>query len=54
MPIYDNIITKTGRTPLIRLNRIAAGLPAAIALKAEFKTAIPAAHQQTTAEEIRN
>jgi cysteine synthase A len=37
MPFHDNITTTVGRTPLIRLNRIAAGLPAALALKAEFK-----------------
>jgi len=37
MPFHDNITTTAGRTPLIRLNRIAAGLPAALALKAEFK-----------------
>jgi cysteine synthase A len=37
MPLYDTILTTVGRTPLVRLNRIAAGLPATIALKAEFK-----------------
>ncbi len=37
MPLYDNIITTVGRTPLIKLNRISAGLPATIALKGEFK-----------------
>lgn len=37
MPLYDNIITTVGRTPLIKLNRISAGLPATIAIKAEFK-----------------
>ena len=33
--IYDDISKATGRTPLIRLNRIAAGLPARIAVKHE-------------------
>jgi cysteine synthase len=37
MPFYDNIITTVGRTPLIKLARISAGLPATIALKAELK-----------------
>lgn len=37
MPIYENIIATVGHTPLIRLNRIAEGLPAKIALKGEFK-----------------
>jgi len=36
MPIYPDIIATVGRTPLIKLNRIAAGAPAVIALKAEF------------------
>jgi cysteine synthase A len=36
MPIYPNVIKTVGRTPLIRLNRISAGLDATIALKAEF------------------
>jgi cysteine synthase len=36
MPIYPDIISTVGRTPLIKLNRIAAGYGATIALKAEF------------------
>jgi cysteine synthase len=36
MPISQNITSTIGRTPLIKLHRIAAGLPATIALKAEF------------------
>ncbi len=36
MPIYPDIISTVGRTPLIKLNRIAAGYGANIALKAEF------------------
>lgn len=36
MPIHTNIIGTVGRTPLVRLNRIAAGSPATIALKGEF------------------
>src|SRR5207253_275071 len=34
--IYDNIIETVGRTPLVRLNRVTAGVPATIALKCEF------------------
>lgn len=37
MSYYNNITETVGRTPLIQLNRIAAGLPATIALKGEFK-----------------
>ncbi len=37
MPIHENITSTVGRTPLILLNRTAAGLPARIALKGEFK-----------------
>jgi cysteine synthase A len=33
---YNNIVATIGRTPLIKLNRIAAGAPATIALKGEF------------------
>ena len=36
MSFYPNITETIGRTPLIRLNRLAAGLPGIIALKAEF------------------
>jgi cysteine synthase A len=36
MPIHPDIISTVGRTPLVKLNRIAAGLDATIALKAEF------------------
>ena len=34
--MHNNIITTVGRTPLVKLNRIAAGSPATIALKGEF------------------
>jgi cysteine synthase A len=34
--IYDNIIETVGRTPLVKLNKVTAGLPATIALKCEF------------------
>ena len=34
--IYSNIIETVGRTPLVRLNKITAGLEAEIALKCEF------------------
>jgi cysteine synthase A len=36
MPIYPDIISTVGRTPLIKLNRIAQGVDATIALKGEF------------------
>jgi cysteine synthase A len=36
MPLNPDIISTVGRTPLIKLNRVAAGLDATIALKAEF------------------
>jgi cysteine synthase A len=36
MPIYPDIISTVGRTPLIKLNRITAGAPATIAIKGEF------------------
>lgn len=36
MPVYSNITETIGRTPLIKLGRIGAGLPATIALKGEF------------------
>ncbi len=34
--IHNNIIETVGRTPLVRLNRVTAGVPAAILLKCEF------------------
>ncbi len=34
--IYNNIVETVGRTPLVRLNRISAGLDATIAVKCEF------------------
>src|SRR5580658_8755500 len=34
--IYNNIVETVGRTPLVKLNRITAGLPATIALKCEY------------------
>ena len=36
MPVHPDIISTVGRTPLVKLNRITAGLDATIALKAEF------------------
>jgi cysteine synthase len=36
MPVYPDIISTVGRTPLIKLNRIAHGAEATIALKGEF------------------
>ena len=36
MPIVDNVLGTIGRTPLIKLQRVSAGLPATVALKAEF------------------
>lgn len=34
--IYNSIIETVGRTPLVRLNRVTAGLPATLLLKCEF------------------
>ncbi len=34
--IYNNIVETVGRTPLVRLNKVAAGLPATVLLKCEF------------------
>ena len=36
MAIFNDIVGTVGRTPLVRLNRITAGLEATVALKAEF------------------
>lgn len=36
MAYYENIVASVGRTPLIKLNRLADGLPATIAIKGEF------------------
>ncbi|MCX6934956.1 MAG: cysteine synthase A, partial [Verrucomicrobia bacterium] len=36
MPIYENVLATVGRTPLIKLQRVSAGLPATVAVKAEF------------------
>ena len=36
MPIHENILGTIGRTPLVKLQRISAGLPATIAVKCEF------------------
>lgn len=35
--IYNDIVETVGRTPLVRLNRVTAGLPATILLKCEFQ-----------------
>lgn len=37
MSYFTTIIEAVGRTPLVKLNRITAGLPATIAIKGEFK-----------------
>ncbi len=34
--VYPNVVATIGKTPLIKLNRLVAGLPATILLKAEF------------------
>src|SRR5665213_2406771 len=34
--IYNNIVETVGHTPLVKLNKVTAGLPATIALKCEF------------------
>jgi cysteine synthase len=36
MPIHNDIINTVGRTPLVKLNRVASGAAATIALKGEF------------------
>lgn len=36
MPIQANVVETVGKTPLIKLNRVSAGIDATIALKAEF------------------
>ena len=36
MPIYDSILGTVGKTPLVKLQRVTAGLPATVALKCEF------------------
>jgi cysteine synthase A len=36
MPIYNDIISTVGRTPLVKLNRLSAGIDATIAIKAEY------------------
>ena len=36
MAYYENLVSSVGSTPLIKLNRVTAGLPATIALKGEF------------------
>ena len=35
-PVYESVLDAVGQTPLIRLARLGAGLPAAVYLKAEF------------------
>lgn len=34
--LYNNIVETVGRTPLVRLNRIPAGIPATVAIKCEY------------------
>lgn len=36
MPIHDSILGTVGKTPLVKLQKVSAGLPATIALKCEF------------------
>jgi len=36
MPLYDNVTEVVGRTPIVRLNRLDAGLPGNVAVKLEF------------------
>jgi cysteine synthase A len=36
MPLHDSILGTVGKTPLVKLQRVSAGLPATIALKCEF------------------
>jgi cysteine synthase A len=37
MPLHNSILDTVGRTPLVLLNHLTAGLPARVALKGEFK-----------------
>lgn len=37
MPIYDDITKTVGHTPLVKLNRVSAGLPATVAVKLESR-----------------
>ena len=36
MPIHDSVLGTVGKTPLVKLQRVTAGLPATVALKCEF------------------
>jgi cysteine synthase len=36
MPVYPDVVSTVGRTPLIKLNRVTNGLDATVAVKAEF------------------
>ena len=36
MPLHDSILGTVGKTPLVKLQRVSAGLPATLALKCEF------------------
>ena len=36
MPVHDSILGTIGKTPLVKLQRVSAGLPATLALKCEF------------------
>jgi cysteine synthase len=36
MPVYPDVVSTVGRTPLIKLNRVTQGVDATVALKAEF------------------
>ncbi|NBT90267.1 MAG: cysteine synthase A [Verrucomicrobia bacterium] len=36
MPVHDSILGTVGKTPLVKLQRVTAGLPATVALKCEF------------------
>jgi len=47
MPIHHDILDTIGRTPLIQLRRVSAGLPAAFAGKRTGVGMIPAASQKT-------
>lgn len=54
MKIHDSILGTVGRTPLVKLTRLAEGLPATIALKGEFKNPLGSVKDRIGAAMIRD